>query len=774
MTSPTYKVEIAFDSGWATAAGSRTWTDVSDYVLWSDGININVGRRDERSVADANQLSLTLKNTDGRFTPGKTGGAYYPNVKIGRPIRVTAQTPPKKDANLLSAANADFESGVGSWTAGGTVPPTLAQSATQAYSGSNSLRVTWGTGGTFPLAQVSLTGLTVSSIYTFAVYVYVPTGSPDVRTAIGGIAAGTSTAVKDSWVRLTQTFTATGTSHNLQIWPSTSPTAGQLVYVDAAMAVEGSTVGDFNTTTIVTSTRFLGFVDEWNVAWPATTDTHSTCAVTATSRLSRLGAQATLRPLLQEVILTDAPSLYWPLGEAMGATRAASIGSVSTVQRVKDGTVVFGNGNGPLTDESTAVKITGSGLLKSDGTFTTGSAFTVEGLVCAITGDPSATVLTMFITGTDPSTVTVTFDWVTGAPVLCAATLTGSAGAPNLAQDYAPGFSDNEVHHWAVTVSGTLVKIYWDGVSVASSSAGSSYGAGASQINLGTSGSDYALSHVAVHTSALSAATLLEHTDAALTGYISDTAADRLARYAEFAGIPAGETSFETGQVLDITHIDTTDTTALDLMRKVETTENGVLFDAADGTLTFHDRAHRYAAAAAASWAAGTSGQIQADFSPTLDQSVLVNDATGTSGDGSVVERVVDQASFDDYGPAQASVEVFTSDEDEPLLAASWLVGNYAEPAVRAPAVSVEIANMTATDQAVALGVTVGDKLALSSLPSQAPASAIDYFSEGYAESITSASHRLTFNVTPGEIYSAWILEDATYGVLDTTTRLAY
>lgn len=86
----TYTVEIAFNSNWKTPAGSRVWTDVSDYVELQEGIKIDVGRSDELSTADANELTLTLDNKDGRFTWGNAASPYYPNVKIGKPIRVTA------------------------------------------------------------------------------------------------------------------------------------------------------------------------------------------------------------------------------------------------------------------------------------------------------------------------------------------------------------------------------------------------------------------------------------------------------------------------------------------------------------------------------------------------------------------------------------------------------------------------------------------------------------------------------------------------------------
>jgi hypothetical protein len=89
---PNVKVEIAFNAGYVTPAADRVWTDVSEWVELHEGISIDHGRQDERSTADANSLNLTLDNTDGRFTARRAASPYYPNVKIGRPIRVSVMT----------------------------------------------------------------------------------------------------------------------------------------------------------------------------------------------------------------------------------------------------------------------------------------------------------------------------------------------------------------------------------------------------------------------------------------------------------------------------------------------------------------------------------------------------------------------------------------------------------------------------------------------------------------------------------------------------------
>lgn len=90
---PDVVVQVAFNAGYGTSPASRVWTDISPYVELDQGIDITVGRTDERSTASANTLTLTLDNRDGRFTPERAASPYFPNVKLYRPIQVLV-TPP--------------------------------------------------------------------------------------------------------------------------------------------------------------------------------------------------------------------------------------------------------------------------------------------------------------------------------------------------------------------------------------------------------------------------------------------------------------------------------------------------------------------------------------------------------------------------------------------------------------------------------------------------------------------------------------------------------
>lgn len=68
---------------------NTTWTDITHYVLVRDDTSITLGRTDESSSMQTSTLNLTLKNTDGRFTPDNASGAYYPYVQLNTQIRVS-------------------------------------------------------------------------------------------------------------------------------------------------------------------------------------------------------------------------------------------------------------------------------------------------------------------------------------------------------------------------------------------------------------------------------------------------------------------------------------------------------------------------------------------------------------------------------------------------------------------------------------------------------------------------------------------------------------
>lgn len=78
-------VEAAFGSSMFDA--SPSWTDISAYFRSG---TTSRGRASVDQRFETGTASLVLDNRDGRFTADNPSSPYYPNVKIGVPVRVTA------------------------------------------------------------------------------------------------------------------------------------------------------------------------------------------------------------------------------------------------------------------------------------------------------------------------------------------------------------------------------------------------------------------------------------------------------------------------------------------------------------------------------------------------------------------------------------------------------------------------------------------------------------------------------------------------------------
>lgn len=85
MTTPTLKVEVAFDHG--PLEPSPTWTDITDKVRAG---SIRVGRSNELDQISAGVLNLTLDNRVRTFDPFYASGPYYGKLTTRKQIRVTA------------------------------------------------------------------------------------------------------------------------------------------------------------------------------------------------------------------------------------------------------------------------------------------------------------------------------------------------------------------------------------------------------------------------------------------------------------------------------------------------------------------------------------------------------------------------------------------------------------------------------------------------------------------------------------------------------------
>ena len=509
-----------------------------------------------------------------------------------------------------------------------------------------------------------------------------------------------------------------------------------------------------------TVTRFVGFIDEWPVEWDGT-DSYARAKIRATSRLARLGLSATLRSSIEQEIMALSPAAYFTMGEPSGSTQAQDsrgvIGSTPmTYLSVagKTSTITFGNATGPATDGLTAVDFV--------------PAFDRKGLTRLGSLTPKTLRAAFRITGL-PTTNEVAHLVTVGESVVAGPTNVGKGlwvddigrlrGGSSIT---GPSVNDSLTHDAALTWDGTTMTLYLDGSSVGTSATG--FGSGELITGTGLNG---VIAHLASYDTALTAAQVASQAQAVLGA--TERTDQRLLRVLGWAGVPSSEVATETG-VQTMTYQVTDGASAVDVLRDVEATEAGVLFDGRDGNVTFHNRSHRYLGATAATLNMA-SQHVQADYVPKLDRSALVNDATVTNPTTKASARAVDSASQIDYGIAAQSSNCVADTYDPLQQAASWTVASYAEPRIRVPSLSVDVLahqGLTPSAQTL-LGLTVGDVLAVTNAPTQADSTSASYFVEGYTERIGPESYSLTFNLSPTyPTLNVLVLDDANRGKLDT------
>lgn len=516
------------------------------------------------------------------------------------------------------------------------------------------------------------------------------------------------------------------------------------------------------------STRFTGYITSWPVEWEDA-DAYAKATITASSRLARLGLNAAWRSLVEETFLADSPVAYYPLGEPEGSTRASDASGLGADPLVMVGSgtgVVFGQATGPGTDDLTAATFAGGMYLSSAVSVDASGGLTLEcytsrsdtssfGVFARLSSAADDTELDLFFTST--------------GTIAASAQFTSSV-------ESASSYRDGQIHHVVATVSaGGTLTLYVNGVSQGTDAGGApvdvtrlEVGGGGGSVHIGV------VAHAAAYDGVLSSTRITAHSTAGSDGFAGELTSDRFERYAAMASIDSAEVNAEAGSTTMV-HVDTTGQNVVDLLRTTETTEGGVLYDERDGTLTLHNRAHRYAATAAVTLDMAKQ-EVEADYRPILDASALANDVTVTNVAGTVSGHLTSPASIEANGVATSSFTTASDDDDEPLSQAGWALGKYATPRTRVPTLTVNaLAQVGKTvDCADVMAVTLGDKVTVTNHPTQAAATTTSYFVEGWTEVYGPESLTITWNVSPASPDAdVWILGDATYGVLGTTTLLA-
>lgn len=221
--------------------------------------------------------------------------------------------------------------------------------------------------------------------------------------------------------------------------------------------------------------------------------------------------------------------------------------------------------------------------------------------------------------------------------------------------------------------------------------------------------------------------------------------------------------------------------TLLDFAQLMARTEQGAVFVDQYGNIDFLGRSVLAQPSGLtfsddqAAIAADTSGQTLGYL--TLSQKaatlLLFNSVTGTRT-GGTQQVATDSASRTAYFPRNLDLGTLENQTDADVLSlCTYLLGKYKQPELRFDAITVELVGLTAAQvPAVLLQAQLTASVPVTRTPGTGSAITRTCVFEGISWNLdaTSGSYRVTYNLGAKDPRTFFILDDATYGVLGTST----
>ncbi|MEV0779171.1 hypothetical protein [Streptomyces sp. NPDC050428] len=812
-------VEAGFGSTMASSVPDIVWTDIAPYVdVRTQGITITRGAQDELSTIQAGTCTLLLDNTAGDLSPGLASSPFYPNVRKGVPLRVAVTTAPPLTGSApwpLAMLADDFSNGVISPALWPNVYGGVTEANNRArvpvnpgvVAGLQTGRQWLLTGSTLTARLVRAPAVGGSSAASASMWVnsttsgvrlgfsYSPvTGqvrcSSETAFFDGSATVLTYSPVAHRWLRLREDSgtlywetSADGTNWTVRRSSATPAWVGsQTQLVDFSATRTGGTA-DYVEWDLIghqVHNRFWGAVNDWPTRWQGL---YATQSISATDLFATLSRQPQLRSNLDEEILGTGPIAYYPLTEDSGSASAGDLSGVTAgplgiVQVGTGGTADFGAGPGPAaTGESyplftPASATVGKFLLADLGDEyekRSGNQFnTIEFWFTSSTGSGRA------ILGLESVDLQYQIAFTLSAGgVLCVETTGEGPGPLTVYTSGSGNLADGKQHHVIYDEWGS--ELWVDGVSVSLASVDSMFDlrkltVGAYRSTRLWSGS---VSSVALYTTTgPRGPDLLDHYTAGITGFSGEDADVRIQRLARYGNV-ASVTVF--GSIHDpVAGQGAGGATALSMMQEVEKTDGGHLYAERDWIgLAYQGRDVRYNPDPSSETFTVEYADLETDDVELTDDDQKQVNTVIASRPAGARQRVIDQDSIDLYGPrGEGETTLLKTTDNAVLDAANWIVSRYADPPPELREIPIEAYSLPQYPDI--LDGEISEYFSVTDMPAQAPSTDMRVTIEGYTETIKQGSHLIRFRASRSATDSVWVLDDAVYSVLGTTTRLAY
>lgn len=342
--------------------------------------------------------------------------------------------------------------------------------------------------------------------------------------------------------------------------------------------------------------------------------------------------------------------------------------------------------------------------------------------------------------------------------------------------------TDGNWHFVAVSGSATGANIYVDGTLLSS---GNTVGTGAKEawqlIAMSNTAADARfftgeLQHLACWDLQGSYESLAS---AAINGTpdVGSDSGTHFTRVVQEAGWPASWFSTEVGNIYP-GGIAWQGRTALDVLQEIARTEGGRVICSKDGIIQFQCSTHDYSTSASTTSQATYSDSKVAGTVPysaigriVYSDELLVNRAIVTTADGATF-TADDTTSQTTYGIRAQQFDKALKNGTDAQTAATLIVQRYASPMLRIEDWTVLPQSSASTSFPKVLAAALADRVTVEIMPSKVGSRiSQDMLIESITHTFDSETWKTTFSGSPA--VQGWLLEDATYGLLETTTILA-
>lgn len=785
------------------------------------------GRQYELDQTQAGTLAIDVHDPLELLNPDNAASVFNTGSKSVIPYRavqVWAMWPNQPGSgNIINTAvdsnyDPSFEinpaSALGGWVrAGGTT--TLAQSSAQHQDGAKALLVTQSAAGAsagvtnaFPTAPL----LT----YTFSTYVF-PTGGCAVTLRItdgAGTVRSVSSTTTSAWQRLSLTWNCVDTVEPVVIYGT--GTATPTFYVDSTMLEFGAVANAFTTTGPTLYPQFTGYVERWPTQYDmeGVRATRQLYAVDPLAILSRIA----IKQNYETTVKADLPKLYIPFSNSKPATSGGAL-STGTEQAIISTSSVFGDpkyiisstgafnwASDQQPDGTPALSLTQQNANDPPGPGGSNQDTYLDVLNGSLSVDTQAGVV-----------MEVWARPVSGGFML-AGLMRGPAGTATnysltipqiIVERYPSGgivfaydydgahFAsvsgtdvrgvDNQWHYYAITIKNGTMVVMVDGSEsgpitvttpgrigfniLAHTSVNTGFGDPNAQISVG---------RWAVYTTDIGFTQRLAHYNRG-AGFINEKSGARVARLLnQYWVTNGGGYNVANGYLAMAPDFGYDGRVMLDVLQEIQESERGLVYAAKDATVVFEDRTSRYVNQTPL-WVFGENpaGASPTEYPysgyvPDKDPTYTFSDANLSRPENSNFAPIVNTATRTNYGQrvltqtvqcntdfdlTQAGIFYLQRYANSPSRLSSLVLEPSANPALWPVVLSLELSQLVKVTRRNA-GVTVSANYYIEHISNQVDAD--------------SGKWTVTLQLSPQFVHSAWLLGDATYGVLGTTTAPVY